>query len=208
MDYTVVDMDSWKRKQHYAIYKEFQKPRYDISFELDITNFHTKIRNRKLSFTTAFIYVVSKVANEIEEFRYRFEDGKVVLYHNINISFAYMFNETELFKNVVVEQKDDLEEFAVYAKKLAEEQTSYFTGPIGNNAYQFSSIPWISYTHITHTDSGKKDNATPIFVWGKFHHKEDRLIMPFSVEAHHAFVDGIHMGKLAEKLQTYLQEYK
>lgn len=30
--------------------------------------------------------------------------------------------------------------------------------------------------------------------------------MPFSVQVHHAFVDGIHIGKLADKLQRCLDE--
>ncbi len=30
--------------------------------------------------------------------------------------------------------------------------------------------------------------------------------MPFAVQVHHAFVDGIRIGKLADKLQKYLDE--
>ncbi len=28
--------------------------------------------------------------------------------------------------------------------------------------------------------------------------------MPFSIQVHHSFVDGVHIGKLVEKLQCYL----
>lgn len=141
MDYEMIEIDKWKRKQHYQIFREYQKPRYDISFELDITNFYEKIRRKKLSFTMAFIFAVAKAADKIEEFRYRFEDGNVVLYHKINLSFTYLDKETELLKNVVVEAKEDLEEFVLYAKRIADNQKDYFTGPMGNNIYQFSAIP-------------------------------------------------------------------
>lgn len=30
--------------------------------------------------------------------------------------------------------------------------------------------------------------------------------MPFAVQVHHAFIYGIHIGKLADKLQKYLDE--
>ncbi len=30
--------------------------------------------------------------------------------------------------------------------------------------------------------------------------------MPVSVQAHHSFVDGIHIGRFAEKLQNYLNK--
>lgn len=163
MNYQIVDIDSWKRKTHYLIFKDYEKPRYDITFELDITKFYSMVKAKNLSFTMSFIYIVSTVANSIEEFRYRFEDGKVVIYDQLNLSFTYLNQETELLKNVVVEPKNSMEEFSEYAMKIAESQKEYFTGPLGNDVYQFSAIPWISYTHTSHTNSGKKDNATPMF---------------------------------------------
>jgi len=152
------------------------------------------------------IYVVTKAANEIEEFRYRFKDGQVVLYDGIKTSFTYLNKETELMKNLVVEMTSTLEEFLVQAKEVNERQKEYFTGPMGNDIYQFSAIPWISFTHISHTYSAKKDNAVPMFDWGRFYKKEGKLVLPFSIQAHHSFVDGIHMGKMAKKLQVNLDE--
>ena len=145
MNYKVIDLSTWKRQVHFQIFRNYEQPRYDVSFELDITNFYKKIKQKNLSFTTAFMFAVAKAANEIEEFRYRFEDGNVVLYDDLKLSFTYINKETELLKNVVVEPKDNLEEFAVYAKNTAVNQKEYFTGPLGNDIYQFSSIPWISY---------------------------------------------------------------
>ncbi|WP_239525054.1 CatA-like O-acetyltransferase [Methanosarcina mazei] len=31
-------------------------------------------------------------------------------------------------------------------------------------------------------------------------------MMPFTVQVHHTFVDGIHISKLVDKLQRYLDE--
>ena len=75
---------------------------------------------------------------------------------------------------------------------------------MGNDIYQFSPFPWVSFTHISHTDSGRKDNATPLFDWGKYYIRDGRTYLPFSVQVHHSFVDGIHIGMLADALQTYL----
>ncbi|MDE6676058.1 MAG: chloramphenicol acetyltransferase, partial [Acetatifactor sp.] len=33
-----------------------------------------------------------------------------------------------------------------------------------------------------------------------------RILLPFSVQVHHSFVDGVHIGRLAEGLQGYLNE--
>ena len=81
-----IDLTSWKRATHYQVFRNSAQPQYCVSFELDITNFLTKIRERGYSFTFAFVYAVSKCANEIEEFRYRFHEGKPVIYEKINTS--------------------------------------------------------------------------------------------------------------------------
>ena len=175
-----------------------------MSFELDITNFLKKVRKDDLSFTLSLIYIVSRCANDIEEFRYRFLDGKIVLYDKINTAFTYLNKETELFKVVNVEMQDTLEQYNSVAARKAEDQKDYFTGPLRNDVFQFSPMPWVSYTHISHTNSGKKDNATPLFDWGKYFDRDGKKILPFSVQVHHSFVDGIHIGKLVDSLQNNL----
>lgn len=192
---------------HCAVFKNCIEPAFCVTFELDITNFLKKIKECKYSFTMAMIYAVSKCANEIEEFRYRFVDGKVVLFDKIDTAFTYLNKETELFKVVNVPMADTLEAYITTATKAADEQQEYFTGPLGNDVFQFSPMPWVLYTHISHTNSGKRDNATPLFDWGKFFERDGKIILPFSVQAHHSFVDGLHIGKLADKVQRFLDEY-
>lgn len=204
--YEIIDFKNWKRKEYCQIYRNAVQPQYCVSFELDVTNFKKLIKEKKLSFTMAFIFAVTKCANEIEEFRYRFLKGEVVLYETIDTSFTYLDEGTELFKVVNVPMQDTMEEFAELAVKTAKNQKVHFTGPVENDVYQFSALPWITYTHISHTDFGNKDKAQPIFDWGKYYIREGKYMMPFSVQVHHAFVDGIHIGKLSKRLQQYLDE--
>ncbi|MCR3923264.1 MAG: CatA-like O-acetyltransferase, partial [Firmicutes bacterium] len=125
----------------------------------------------------------------------------------IDTAFTYFNQETELFKVVNVPMKDTIDEYVLEALKVAKEQKEYFTGPLGNDIFMFSPMPWVSYTHISHTNSGKKDNATPLFDWGKYYERDGKVILPFSVQAHHSFVDGLHIGKLVNSVQRYLNEY-
>lgn len=205
--YTEIDEKTWKRAMHCMVFRNSIEPAFCVTFELDITNFLPKVREKNYSFTMAMIYAVSKCANEIEEFRYRFLDGKVVLFDRIDTAFTYLNQETELFKVVNVPMCDSMEEYVSLATKMAKEQKEYFTGPLGNDVFQFSPMPWVTYTHISHTNSGKKDNATPLFDWGRFYEKDGKILLPFSVQAHHSFVDGLHIGKLYELVQKYLDEF-
>ena len=204
-NYEIINLNEWKRKVHFQVFRDYIEPSYCITFELDITEFLKKIKNR-YSFTFSMIYVVSKCANEIEEFRYRFLNGVVVLFDKIDTAFTYLDQDTELFKVVNVPMQDIMEDYVELAARTAREQKEYFTGPLGNDVFQFSPMPWVSYTHISHTNSGKKDNATPLFDWGKYFERDGKVLLPFSVQAHHSFVDGLHVGRLAEAIQDYLDQ--
>lgn len=129
-NYKVIDENNWKRALHCQIFRNSIEPSFCVTFELDITNFLARVREMNHSFTMALIFVVSKCANEIEEFRYRFIDGQIVLYDRIDTAFTYMDKDTELFKVVNVEMKDTLEEYVAIAIEMAKNQKAYFTGPL------------------------------------------------------------------------------
>lgn len=205
--YQIIDEKTWKRSMHCMVFRNSIEPAFCVTFELDVTNFRRKIKEQGYSFTIAMVYAICRCANEIEEFRYRFLDGNIVLYDQIDTAFTYLNSDTELFKVVNVPMKDTLEEYVAAATKAAREQTEYFTGPLGNNVFQCSPMPWVTYTHISHTNSGKKDNVTPLFDWGKYYERDGKILMPVSVQAHHSFVDGVHIGKFVDCLQKYVDTY-
>ena len=205
--YKEIDEKTWERAAHCAVFRNSVEPAFCVTFEIDITDFLHRVKKEGISFTIAVVYAVCKCANEIEAFRYRFLDGKVVLFDKIDTAFTYLNKKTELFKVVNVPMCDDMREYVEIATRTANEQKEYFTGPLGNDVFQCSPMPWITYTHISHTNSGKKDNATPLFDWGKYYEKDGQIVMPVSVQAHHSFVDGIHIGKFADRLQKFMNEY-
>ena len=109
-----------------------------------------------------------------------------------------------MFKVVRVPFLASLREYVAAAGEAAEKQREYFTGPLGNDVFQFSPLPWLSYTHISHTVSGKRDAATPLFDWGQYRECGGKILLPYTVQVHHSFADGLHVAKFAQKLQTAL----
>lgn len=202
--YRIIDEKTWPRAMHCAVFRNSIEPAFCVTVELDVTAFRLRVKQLNLSFTLAMVYAVCRCANEIEAFRYRFVDGNIVLFDRIDTAFTYLDMETELFKVVNVPMQDTMEAYIQLAETTAREQKEYFTGPLGNDIFQCSPLPWMAYTHISHTNSGKKDNATPLFDWGKFQPKDGKYVMPFSVQVHHSFVDGLHIGRFVERLQDFL----
>jgi len=206
--YSVIDMKNWKRAGHCAVFKDYVLPQFGVTVELDITHFSRIMKESGRPFTFAFIHAVTKCANEIEEFRYRFLNGNVVLYKQINAAFRSMNEETGLFKIVHVEMTDNADDFIKLAKETAENQKEYFPDMQGNDFFQFSALPWLPYVHIAPTYIGNNEKAAPMFNWGKFAKKDGKILLPFSVHVHHSFVDGMHISKLVANLQQYINEYK
>ena len=205
--YKVINQKNWLRAMHCEIFRNCIEPSFCVTFEVDVTNFQKQIKLQNLSFTLSMVYAICKCGNEIENFRYRFLNGEIVLFDKIDTAFTWLNAETELFKVVNVPLSDNLKSYVELAKKTADNQVEYFTAPLGNDVFQCSPMPFLTYTHISHTNSGKKENATPLFDWGKFRLVDGKLLMPLSVQVHHSFVDGLHVGKFAEKLQNYLDGY-
>ena len=135
-----IDVSTWKRATHYEIFRNSAQPQYGVTFDADITKFLPFVKERKFSFTFSFVYAVTRCANEIEEFRYRFVEGKPAVFETINTSFTYLDKTTELFKVVNVPMRDTMEDYVALAKKTEENQTAYFTAPMANDVYQFSQI--------------------------------------------------------------------
>jgi len=204
-----IDMESWKRKEHFSFFYKMDYPQYNICMDLDVTNFLTFTKKEKLSFYYSMIYAVTHIANELENFRYRIRDGKVVLHDSIHPSFTEMNNDSsdDLFKMLTLDFTYSITEFVREAQKENENQKLYFDPEklIGrDDLIYITCIPWISFTHLSHTISLNKNDAVPRISWGKYYRNGNKVLLPFSVQVHHALVDGIHVGKYVEKLQSYL----
>ena len=205
-DYQKIDVETWEREEHCAFFRKHLQPQYSVGFDVDVTNFHRFVKDGGLSFTLAFVFAVTKCATAIENFRYRFLGEGVVLYDKIDVSFTYLDAETKLFKAVNAAMTDDITAFAKNAKANAEARQKYFDVP-PPNAFFFTSLPWITFTHFSHTISGRPNNGSALFDFGKFREIGGKLVMPFSATVHHSFVDGYHVGLLADALQKTLDDF-
>ena len=208
-----IDLETWKRKEHFNFFYRMDYPQFNICFNLDISKFLKFTKDKKLSFYYAMIHAVTSVINDTEDFKYRIRNGNVVLHDHIHPSFTYMDNEenNDLFMLVTVNFKDDIYEFEKTAKEACKNQKDYFglDKLIGrDDLIYITCIPWISFTHLSHTITINKNDSVPRISWGKYFKEGERVLLPFSVQVHHALTDGFHIGKYVEKLQRYIDELK
>ena len=151
--YHEIDMQAWPRAMHCQVFRDSLLPSYCVTFELDITHFREQVRAEGWSFTLAMTYAACRCANEIEAFRYRFLNGRVVLFDHIDTSFTWLGRGEELFKVITVPFSGRLSEFCASVVRTAQTQKEYFQGALGIDVFQCSALPWIPYTHISHTEA-------------------------------------------------------
>ena len=206
----IIDLENWERKTHYLFFKRMDYPQYLICKNIDITNFLAILKEKELSFYFAMIFAATYAIKHTDAFKYRIEGDNVVYHEMIHPSFTAMSEGTDLFKMVTVDMKENMETFIESARKKADSQKEYFVFKDlegRTDLIYITCIPWVSFTNVSHTVSFNKDDAVPRLAWGKYFEEGDKVLMPFSVQAHHSFVDGIHMGQYFDALQEYIDAF-
>ncbi len=207
----IIDVNTWDRATHYHFFKRMDYPQYLICANVDITNFLAKTKEKQLPFYFAMVFAATYAINRTEAFKYRIQGDNVVLHDVIHPSFTDMSKGSELFKMVTVNMENDIETFVAAASVKSEKQHDYFVIQDvegRDDLIYVTCIPWVSFTNLSHTVSFNKDDSVPRIALGKYFEDDGKILLPFSVQAHHSFVDGIHMGKYYDCLQKYLDEFK
>jgi chloramphenicol O-acetyltransferase type A len=203
-----INLENWKRKEHYLFFSRMDYPHFNICFDIDITNLIPELKKTNLPFYYTMIYLSTISANEIIEFKYRQRNDKIILHEKINPAFTYMSNNSDLFKMIVTSIDVNLTDFVNHTKEKAENQKEHFNQNdfIGKDDYIYiTSIPWIEFTHISHTIKLDKNDSVPRISWGKYYENGSRILLPYSVQVNHAFVDGIHISKYKEILEQNIK---
>jgi len=203
------DIENWNRKPIYNFFKNYEDPFFNITANLEVTNLYGFCKKHELSFSLACLYVAIKCMNEITEFKLRLKSGKVYLCDSLHIgstilnddntfSFCYFKNQPTIFDfdkqgKVIVENHKQL------AKFEAKEE--------GLDLVHCTTLPWISFTSFKHARNGDEGSkGIPKIVFGKLFDENEIKKIPFSVEVHHALMDGLQVGILYEKMQQYMNE--
>ena len=198
-----VDIDAWERKSTYEFFLNYEDPFFNIAANLDVTRLHRFCKDNGLAYSLAALFLSLQAANEIREFRLRMIDDRVVEFDRVEATQTIL-NEDETFSFCYFPLKDDIFQFDRSGKAAREKYLALKTFDVETDRFDliyYSSIPWISFTSFKHASPRNNRQTIPRMVFGKMFDDGPVKKMPFSVEAHHALVDGIHVGKLFNLFQ-------
>ena len=204
-----LDLKKWIRRDVFEFFVGFDKPYFNISTQLDVTRLMTTLRQRpNLSVSMAYHYFALRAANEIEPFRYRLKDGQVIVYDVIHGGTTVLLPD-ENFTLAYFEYDVNFEKFMKGAEGALQEALSgdgAFRPNPRDDMIHFTTLPWFSFTSFSHARNWGQEDSVPKIAFGKFINADERTLLPFSVEVHHALMDGLHVGRYVARLEEALRE--
>lgn len=201
-----IDIGNWKRKKHYEFFKNQDYPHFNICANVDITKLIKHLKNSNKSFFLAVIYLTARAANEIESFRYRMRGDEVIVHEKVNPAFTIM-SEDEVFNFCGADFDLDFNKFHEVAKtniKCSMNDLKIEDEEGVDDIIYMTSLPWVSFTSVTHPIHMTPVDCIPRIAWGKYFNDGDKIMMPLSVQVHHSLMDGLHVGRYFERLQELL----
>lgn len=202
MDYKIIDLEKYKRKEHFEHYNKNVPCTYSMTTKLDITN----IINQKIKIYPAMLYIIAKAVNKFDEFKTDFNENKeIIVYNKINPCYTIFHKDTETFSDIWTEfddefetffhsYNDDIKEFGENIKMEAKPNTP-------RNSFPISMIPWESFDGFNLNLKNGYDYLLPIFTMGKYYEENGKFYIPISIQVNHCVCDGFHVCKLINELK-------
>lgn len=204
--YQRINIEEWKRKEHFNAYRNAVKCGFSLTFKLDISQVIPFIKEQEYKFYPVMIYLLSKAANKHPEFKMAMKDGELIVWDRVDPVYTVLHPETETFSALSSPYTEELMEFIkAYDQTAAQHQNDYrfFPEKAPENHFNISAIPWINFDSFNLNIADFTDYFAPSFTMGKYQKDGNNILMPLAIQVHHAVCDGFHVAKFIETLQEY-----
>jgi len=203
-----IDVESWERKELFEFFKGFSEPFWGITANVDATIAYRRAKEQHVSFFLYYLYQSLRAANQTKEFHYRIEDGEPVYYSVLNGS-ATINRSNGTFGFSYIPYTESFAEFLPLAlTEISRVQSTSKLMPdiLDNSIIHYSSVPWVSFTSVSHARHFDFPDSCPKITFGKLIEQGDKLLMPVALHGHHALMDGLHAGNYLDLFQQLLNK--
>lgn len=207
---TLLDLENWNRKEHFAHFCKMEEPFFGATVEIDCTKAYQTAKDLKASFFIYYLHKTLVAVNSIENFRYRIDEGKIYINDRIDAS-ATIGREDGTFGFSLIEYNSNFRTFEQNALKETERiqtTTGIFTRSFDeDNVIHFSAIPWLNFTSLSHARSYTFPDSCPKISFGKMMTSETgKRTIAMSAHVHHGLMDGLHLGQFVDMLRELMNE--
>ena len=213
MSFQSIDQDKWERREAFEFFSGISDPFYMVSFRMDVSDLYDYTKSKGLSFYAGMIWACTEAINEIDAFRIMIRGSRLVMTDRRDPSFTVLKEGSERFRIVTMDHIRDIDAFCREAARLSDEQEAFIDlSKETDSLIYYSCLPWIELTAITNerdrSAPDAADDSIPRIAWGKYTEEGGRKRLNISIEVNHRFIDGVHIGRFAEKLEKKMNELK
>lgn len=205
-----LEIESWKRREQFEFFKDYHNPFFNICTSVDVAPLLELTREAdEVSFSIAYHFFSIKAANAVEQFRYRLREGGVLVHDRVHAGTTLLLAD-ENFTFVYFDYSEEFETFQARARAVIESAKAggvqLYQREGEDDLIYHSVIPWATFTSISHARRGGPQESVPKIAFGRYREENGRASMPVSVEVHHALMDGLHVGRYLELLESYFSD--
>ena len=203
----LIDLGTWKRRDHYLWFRKYERPFFSVTVEVDVTAaWNTSRKPGATSFFLSSLFLMLRAANDVEAFRLRLRARGVWRHDHVAVGPTIMRSD-ETFGFVRLEPANTLNQFAARGNAAIAEAVAQrgLRSPkkTSDDIVFHSVLPWLRFTSFTNALPGNGDSI-PRIVFGRCVRERSRMMMPVSVEVHHALVDGLDVARFFERFAANL----
>ena len=203
-----IDLNTFKRKDHFDYFRTLAYPYVGVTCEVEITNFYHFLKENHYPIFLTLLWCVSRAANDVPEFRYRIQQDQSIEFDFCDTSHT-VAKEDETYAYCVLKADMDLHSFLKIAQ--SKHEAAKTSGTIDEDPEEalsmifISTLPWMYFTDLIQPVPIPAD-SNPRITWGKIQERNGIVTMPVNVLCHHALVDGKHIANFFERLNIRMAE--
>lgn len=199
---TLLEIATWNRKEHFHFFSQFEEPFFGVTVEVDCTRSYELAKKKGASFFLTSLHAILSAVNSVPALKLRIEGGEVYQWDSIDAS-PTVDRPDGTFGFSYMRYDADIDHFLACAAEEVERvrgrrDLEITLAPL--NVIHFSSLPWLRFTSLSHARSFNFPDSVPKISTGKMVSVGERRVMPVSIHAHHALVDGKDVGLFFELL--------
>lgn len=201
-------METYPRRAHFDYFRSLRDPYVGVTVPVDVTELAAFCKENGCSFYLTFLHAAALAADAVPELRRRILEGGIVEFARCASSHTELLADgTYCYCTLHHDPAQKLADYLAYAedaRRACRENASIDEDEDVLSYYFISTLPWLPYTELRQPTAGG-DESNPRISWGKFTPDyRGRLMMPVTVLAHHALVDGIHLAQFYTALEQEL----
>lgn len=201
MVFKYINMECYTRLPQFKYFRTLQYPYVGVTVNIDITDALRFSKDCDKSFYLTVLHLVALAADGVPAFRQRIRGEQIIEYSECPTSHIEAVSG-ENYCYCTLYHHMNLNDYFAEAEKARRNCGKNGITEDSNveSMYFISTLPWLHYSALIQPVAGG-DESNPRISWGKYEdNRAGRTIMPLSVLAHHALVDGIHIAQFYKNL--------